>query len=369
MPHKLPLYAKISLLLIGFYLFILMLSVGQSLIVPLILGALLAIVLHPVVKLFVRWKFNRLLAILVTLLLSVMVIATFGLFLVSQLSRFSESWPAFVEKFTLLINNTIHWIPGYFDISAIKVNSWIAETKTDLLEGSGLAIGQTLLSVGSGLVVVFLIPVYVFLFLYYKPLLLDFIHRLFNDNLQNKVSLVITQTKSVIQSYLVGLIIEIALVALLDTVGLLILGIEYAVVIGILGALLNLIPYIGGLVAVAIPMMIALVTKDSAWSAIYVMLLYYVVQLIDNNFFVPKIVASKVRINALVSIVAVLSGGALWGISGMFLSIPLVAIIKVVCDHIESLKPYGLLLGDSMPTIGVFSVNYVTKRTQNVTKP
>jgi predicted PurR-regulated permease PerM len=218
MTLKLPFYAKISILLIGFYLSLLMLSVGQSLIVPLIMGAIVAIVLHPVVKLFVRWKFNRLLAIIITLLLSFLVLATFGVFLISQLSRFSESWPVFVNKFTLLINNTIHWIPGYFDISADKVNTWIAETKNDLLAGSGSAIGQTLLSVGSSLVVVFLIPVYVFLFLYYKPLLLDFIHRLFNDDRQTKVSLVITQTKSVVQSYLVGLTIEIALVAILDTV-------------------------------------------------------------------------------------------------------------------------------------------------------
>ena len=336
-----------------------MLSIGQTLIVPLILGALLAIVLHPVVRLFVRLKFNRILAIVVTLLLSVLAIASFGLFLISQLSRFAESWPVFVEKFTLLINNTIHWIPGYFDISATKVNVWIADTKADLVNGSGLVIGQTLLSVGSGIVVLFLIPVYVFLFLYYKPLLLDFIHKLFADSQQAQVGLVVTQTKTVIQSYLTGLMIEIALVATLDAIGLLILGIQYAVVIGVLGAMLNLIPYIGGLVAVAIPMMIALVTKDSAWSAFYVVILYYVVQLIDNNYFVPKIVASKVKINALVSIVAVLAGGALWGVSGMFLSIPLVAIIKVICDHIEPLKPFGLLLGDTMPAISIFKAKKI----------
>ncbi len=347
------------MLLIGFYYFISMLSIGQTLIVPLILGALLAIVLHPVVRLFVRLKFNRILAIVVTLLLSVLAIASFGLFLISQLSRFAESWPVFVEKFTLLINNTIHWIPGYFDISATKVNVWIADTKADLVNGSGLVIGQTLLSVGSGIVVLFLIPVYVFLFLYYKPLLLDFIHKLFADSQQAQVGLVVTQTKTVIQSYLTGLMIEIALVATLDAIGLLILGIQYAVVIGVLGAMLNLIPYIGGLVAVAIPMMIALVTKDSAWSAFYVVILYYVVQLIDNNYFVPKIVASKVKINALVSIVAVLAGGALWGVSGMFLSIPLVAIIKVICDHIEPLKPFGLLLGDTMPAISIFKAKKI----------
>lgn len=354
MTQKLPLYAKISLILIGLYVLVLMLSIGQGLIVPLIFGAIIAIVLHPVVKLFMKWKINRLFAILITLLLTFIFLSSFGLFIFSQINRFSESWPIFVDKFTNLINQTIHWIPGYFDISADKVNNWIAETKSDLMDASGLAIGQTLLSVGSGLVVVFLIPVYVFLFLFYQPLLLDFIHKLFAQNRQDKVSLVITQTKSVIQSYLIGLLIEIALVATLDSIGLLILGIDYAIVLGIIGALLNLIPYIGGLVAVTIPMMIALVTKDSAWYALYVLLIYYFIQLIDNNYIVPKIVASKVRINALVSIVAVLAGGALWGISGMFLSIPIIAFIKVVCDHIESLHPIGILLGDTMPVIGVF---------------
>jgi predicted PurR-regulated permease PerM len=139
-------------------------------------------------------------------------------------------------------------------------------------------------------------------------------------------------------------------------VGLLILGIDYAVLIGVLGALLNLIPYIGGIIAVAMPMMIALVTKDSPWFALYVMAVYYFIQLVDNNYIVPKIVASKVKINALVSIVAVLAGGALWGVAGMFLSIPLLAIIKVICDFIEPLKPIGFLLGDTMPKMVIFKI-------------
>lgn len=158
---------------------------------------------------------------------------------------------------------------------------------------------------------------------------------------------IVSETKSVVQHYLVGLVIETVLVAILNSAGLLLLGIEYAILIGITGALLNLIPYIGGLVAVAIPVMVALVTKDSPWFFLYVIGVYYTVQLIDNNYIVPRIVASKVRINALVSIVVVLAGGALWGVGGMFLSIPLIAIVKVICDHVESLQAIGFLLGDT----------------------
>jgi len=339
---------------VGIYVFISMLYIAQSIIVPLIFGTIIAILLHPVVKILIKWKFNRVLAISISLLLSFIIIAAFGIFMFTQISLFSDSWPVFVDKFTNLINQTIHWIPGYFNISALKVNTWIAGTKADLLDSSSIAIGQTILSVGSSLVVVFLIPVYVFLLLFYKPLLINFIHQLFGADRQEKVSIIISETKYVIQSYLSGLVIETILVAILNSAGLLILGIDYAILIGILGALLNLIPYIGGLVAVAIPMMIALVTKDSPWFALYVLAVYYLVQLVDNNYIVPKIVASKVRINALVSIVVVLAGGALWGVSGMFLSIPLIAIIKVICDHTDSLKPIGFLLGDTMPIIGTF---------------
>jgi predicted PurR-regulated permease PerM len=161
----------------------------------------------------------------------------------------------------------------------------------------------------------------------------------------------IKQTKSVIQRYLIGLIIEAIIIAIMDSAGLLILGIDYAILLGIIGALLNVIPYIGGIVAVALPMMIAIATKSTPLYALYVLGIYYFIQLIDNHYIFPKIVASKVKINMLFAIIVVLAGNALWGVPGMFLSMPLLAIIKLICDHIEPLKPYGFLLGDTMPPI------------------
>jgi predicted PurR-regulated permease PerM len=207
------------------------------------------------------------------------------------------------------------------------------------------------MSVGSALVVLFLIPVYIFLILFYEPLLLDFIRKLFGEDNKSQVSEIVTKTKSVIQRYLIGLLIEALIVAIMEIAALLVLGIDYAILLGIIGALLNVIPYLGGLVAVALPMMIALATKDSAWYAVYVLVTYYIIQLIDNNYIVPKIVASKVKINALFSIIVVIAGNALWGIPGMFLSIPLLAIVKLIFDHVEPLKPWGFLLGDTMPQI------------------
>jgi predicted PurR-regulated permease PerM len=326
-----------------------MLYIAQGIIVPLIFSIILAIVLHPVVNFFVNRKINRIVAIIFTLILTIIIIGLFGAFLFSQAIRFGETWPKMVEKFTELFSEATAWASGYFDLSPQEITEWVTKSKGELVNTSGTAIGKTLINVGSGLVMLFIIPVYIFMLLFYHPLLLEFIRRVFGADNRSMVSQIVTEIKKVIQKYLTGLFIEVIIISVLHSVGLLILGIQYAILLGIIGALLNLIPYIGGIVSVALPMMVALATKTSPWVAVYVLFIYYVIQLIDNNYIIPKIVASKVRINALVSIIVVLAFGALWGIPGMFISIPVTAIIKVIFDHIEPLKPWGFLLGDTMP--------------------
>jgi predicted PurR-regulated permease PerM len=277
---KLPLYAKATIFFIGLLALSTILYIAQDIIVPLVLAIIIAIVLHPVVNYFVRIKINRVVAIVITLFITFLVIAAFSALVFSQVSRFSESWPILVDKFTRLLNQTITWASGYFDINPHKIHEWITKTTGELINISSAAIGQTLVTVGSGVMVLLLVPVYIFIILFYQPLLLEFIRRLFATSNQSQVSEMITQTKTVIQRYLIGLVIEAIMVATLNTIALLILGIEYAILLGIIGALLNVIPYIGGLVAVALPMMVALATKSSAWYAFYVLVIYYIIQLL-----------------------------------------------------------------------------------------
>ncbi|PKP48808.1 MAG: AI-2E family transporter [Bacteroidetes bacterium HGW-Bacteroidetes-1] len=353
---RLPFYAKASIILVGMFVFIWMMYIASGIIVPLIFAFIIAVVLYPIVAWFEKKKVNRVLSIIFTLIVAFLALAGLGFLMYSQFSRLSMSSNELIEKFTDVYNEAMAWASGYFEIKPEQIIDYISKAKAEFFKNSGDAIGQTLMSVGNGLVVLFVIPVYVFLILFYKPLLLDFIHQIFGTDHKITVSEIVNQTKTVIQKYLTGLIIEIIIIAVLNTTGLLILGIEYALLLGIIGALLNVIPYIGGIVAVALPMIIALITKDSPMYALYVLGIYYTIQLIDNNYIVPKIVASKVKVNALVSIVVIFAFGALWGIPGMFLSIPITAIFKVICDHIESLKPVGFLLGDTMPVIGIFKI-------------
>jgi predicted PurR-regulated permease PerM len=330
---------------------LLLLYLAKSIIVPLIFAIIIAILVHPVVRFLVRHKFNRVLAIIITLVFSIVAIAALGLLLFNQMSKFSDTLPELVNKFTLILNQSITALSGYLDIKPQVIHEWIQSARDDLLNTDTAVIGKTLVSVGGALIIALLIPVYIFLILFYEPIILEFIHQLFGANHKNKVNEIVSQTKTVIQRYLVGLVIEVGIITLLYVIALFSLGIDYAILLAILGALLNLIPYIGGIVGVALPMIVAIVTKDSAWYAIYVLVIYYFIQLVDNNYIVPKIVASKVKINALFSIVVVIIGNALWGISGMFLALPLLAIIKLMCDHIDPLKPWGFLLGDTMPSL------------------
>lgn len=327
--------------------------VGQNIIAPLIFAMILAILLNPLVNLLVRKRVNRLLAICISLVFALLFTIGLIYFIASQLSMFSDALPQLKHKLLALLNEAEIWLAKNLNVSTTKIDAWITAQKKEGINNSTSMIGETISTVGGLFVMILLIPVYVFLFLFYKPLLLEFIHKLFPVNKDRAVNEVLTEIKALIQSYLVGLLIEAAIVTTLNTSGLLLIGIDYAILLGIIGAILNLIPYIGGIVATLLPMTLALATKEPIY-ALYVLILYSFVQLVDNNFIVPKIVASKVRINALVSIVIVLVGGALWGVAGMFLSLPLIAICKVICDRVEPLKPIGYLLGDTMPEVTIF---------------
>lgn len=330
--------------------FFFILYIGKEIIVPFIFSIIIAILLNPIVNFLCRKKMNRILAITLAVVAAFVILASIAYLIITQLSNLHDSFPILKEKFTGMFDESIIWLSENSNISHSKIKGWINDTKSQSLSNISNVLGSALLGIGGTLVLILLVPVYIFMILFYKPLLLEFISKLFTNDKQAVVSEVLVETKSLVQSYLIGLLMEATIVATINSIGLLILGIQYAVLFGILGALLNFIPYIGGIVATVLPMLIAIATKNPIY-ALWVFVLYAVVQFIDNNYIVPKIVASKVKVNALVSILAVIIGGALWGISGMFLAIPMTALVKVVFDRIESLKPFGFLIGDNQPEI------------------
>jgi len=360
---KFPFYAKAALLLVGMYVLVCILSQAQDIILPLIYSMIIAISISPVVNFLIRKKINRTLAITIVLVVTLLILIGLVVLLSSQASRLSESWPELESKFRAMFRQAVMWVSECFNIKVTKIDSWITNAKAQMFNSSSAAIGETLSTMGGVLATIFLTPVYTFMLLFYKPHLVEFTHKVFDGKSGNKVDEILKETKTIIQSYLVGLFIEFAIIAVLNSLGLLILGIQYAILLGIVGAFLNIIPYLGGIVGVALFVAIALVTKSSEY-VFYVIALYSFIQLVDNNYIVPKIIGSKVKLNALMSIIAVISGAALWGIPGMFLSIPLLAVVKLILDRIEPLEHWGFLLGDTMPPM--LKLKPIFKKTSSV---
>ena len=341
---KLPFYAKAALFLIGLYVFVSILYLSQDIILPLIYAILVATLLNPVVNFLVSKKINRAVAIAIVMILTLLIATGFITLLLSQASHLHQAWPKLVDKLQELLKETIAWASGFFNVSAQKLNRWVSETTDGLVKNRNAALGSTLNTVGGILAATVLTPVYIFMILFYQPHLLEFAHKVFGANNDNKVSEILTETKNVIHGYIAGLFAEFVIIAILNSIGLLALRIEYAVLLGVIGAVLNVIPIIGGIICVALFVIIALLTKSPIY-LLYVVGLYSLIQFIDNHYIFPKIVGSKVKLNVLISVIAVILGDALWGIPGMFLAIPLIAVLKLVFDRFESLKTWGFLLG------------------------
>lgn len=346
MIKKYPFYLRITFILFGLVLFVYCLFVLRDIFVPLAFALLLAVLLNPVVNLLLKWRWPKTLAIGVVLLAAVIVFAGIIYLLYWQIGSFSDQLPAFEKKLTHLGDLVRQKAKSDYGISMEKQAQYISEAKKGLKPILANFMGSIL----GVLSMSFLLPVYAFLLLYYKLLLTTFFYDIFSDERVAEVRVVLTQTKGAVQSYMVGLLAEALIVATLNTIALLILGVDYAILLAVLGALLNILPFIGGILAALLPIFMATVTKDGLHTQVWIVIAYMIIQFIDNHFLVPYIVSSKVKINALISIVVVLMGGALWGISGMFLSILFIGVLKIIFDRIPEMKPWGKLLGTEVPT-------------------
>lgn len=363
---RFPFYARLILVFMGAFFFVYSMYVAQEIIVPFLYATIIAVLLNPVVNFLVRKKVKRIIAIAIAVLIAIIFTLSIIYLITSQLKMFQSTFPKLESKFTQMINDGAHWVSERFNVSPQKVNGWLAKNKTELLANGNSLLGETLLTISGMLIIVFLIPVYIFMILYYKPLLLEFVRMLFDKVHKHKVEEVLLQTKTIIQSYLNGLLIEAVIIASLNSLALLVLGIDYAILLGIIGALLNVIPFIGGILSAAMPITIALATKDSASYPILVLLQFMVIQFFDNHYITPKIVASKVKVNALMAVVVVLIGNAVWGLPGMFLAIPLTGILKVIFEHIDQLTPWAFLLGDTMPLSGKYILGFPKKHARKI---
>jgi predicted PurR-regulated permease PerM len=344
---------KVTCLLLSVCACTFILYIAQDIIIPIVLASFFAILLSPVVMYLETKKVPRVLAITISIILTLVVLAGVVYFVSLQLSSFVEKLPDLEKKMETLLTEGIRQTAQAFHLKTGNIQHWLSDLKADFIADSRTYIGTTLTTLTGILAIMILLPVYTIMMLYFEPLFMTFVQKIVPPQKHTITQNILMESKSVMQNYLLGLMMEAVIVAILNTCGLLILGIDYAILWAIIGALLNTIPYIGIAISTVFPFTMALVTKDPT-HAFLVLLVYAIVQFIDNNIIVPKVVASRVQVNALTAIIVVIIGGTLWGIAGMFMALPLIAIVKIIFDRIPHLQPYGYLIGDQMPAKASF---------------
>jgi predicted PurR-regulated permease PerM len=344
--REFPLYFRITCYMLILVMFFFTLYIASSLLVPLALGILLTFLLLPVSNWLETLRFPRFLAILTSLFLMAVILTGLIFFLSNQFLSFTEELPFLRERLGQKFNSLQQFIEDNFQVSNERQVEWLRDQVEALLSSSGQIFGDIFSATGNFLAAATLIPIYIFFFSYYRYRIIGFVRQLTPVAKHDEILSMLHRTSQVSQKYMVGLIIDISILSVLNSIGFLILGIKHAILLGVVAGILNIIPYVGVLIGSLFPIAMALITKDSIWYAVGALGVCAFVQFLDNNFITPNVVGSAVSINPPATMIALLVGGMIWGVAGMMLFIPYLGMLKVIFDHLEPLRPIGYLIGD-----------------------
>lgn len=316
---------------------------AADIVIPLLISAFLAIVLLPVVKWFQK-KLSLTFSVLIVLTLSFIIFMGIMWIIGDQISSLVSDLPNLESKYKALIDTISTQLQTTLGITEDDQTRMVK----DSLKGVTAYVTSFLLSTTNTLSLIIQIPIYVFLFLLYR----DRFTRFFTSLLPfNEESMWKKEIDTVLKGYISGLLIVTVIISVMNTIGLLALGIDHAIFFGVLSGILTIIPYVGIFIGALLPAVFALLTKDSAWYAVGVVIMFSFVQFLEGNFITPRITGSKVSINALAAIIALLIGGKILGIAGMILAVPITGVIRVLLTHSKHLKPFVILLEDKDDTV------------------
>ncbi len=340
-----PFYEKLALVLIALIALGYMIILAKEVLDPLLFGLLFAILLFPIASFFEkRLRLPRGIAVLLSIIMLIAFIGAIGYLVGSQISGLASDWPMLKSQVSQSVDDLSDWIQHAFHINASKQMSYVHSTTQKLMASGGEVAGQTVGAISSLMLFYVFILIFTFLILFYRTILIRFIEWVFSDEYAHIVHDIVSNIQSIMRQYILGLLLEMFVVACIACIAFWIIGIKYAVLLGILVALFNIIPYVGIFSALLLSCLITFATggiEHVVWVAVSVVSIH----LVDSNFFLPTIVGSKVKLNALVSFLGIVLGEMIWGLSGMFLSIPVLAIFKIIFDRVDSLKPWGYVMG------------------------
>jgi predicted PurR-regulated permease PerM len=343
-----PLYvrATVKLLLLG--LIVLTAVMAREFLIPFTIAVFFTFLLLPVSRKLIQWKFPQGLAIIISIVMAAAVFGGLIYFFYSQVASFSDDWPELKKKLAERWESIQQWIYTEFHVTRREQGKWIDRKMGEAADSGHTFVLGIFSATGTFLANLALIPIYIFFLTYYKNKFKEFILMLRKNQNPEEILKIMARISTVSQKYLKGLLMDVLILSVLNSTGFLLLGLKHAILFGVLASILNIIPYVGVLIGSILPVIMALLTKDAFSYAIGAALVCWVVQLIDNNFITPYVVGSSVSLNPFTAVIVLILGALIWGLPGMILCIPVAGMIKVICDNVESLKPYAFLMGEEM---------------------
>ena len=343
---KLPFYLKVTCFAILGAATILIFVYASDILITFSVSLLLTFLLLPISRKLESWRFPKWLAIAISIFIAILIFGGLIAFFGYQLMSFRDDIPKLEASLMKKIAMIEKYIAQQTHISRREQTAWINQKVSEFGSQSSATIFSMFSTTTDVLANISIMPIYIFFLTLYKDKFIKFIAHVFDADVHDKTLSIIKKVSKVSQKYIKGIMIDILILSILNSIGFLLLGIKQAILFGVLAAFLNIIPYIGVLIGSIFPIAMALLTKDSLWYAAGAAGVCMFVQFLDNNFITPKVVGSAVSVNPLMAIIVLLIGAKVWGVMGMILFIPFAGMLKVLLDNIEDLKPYGYLLGE-----------------------
>lgn len=338
--NKYSLTVRILIYLLLAFLIVSALIITRTLLVPLFFAILLAYLFLPTAKRLEKRGLSRIATNF--LLISTLVIFVLGAlyFMILLVASFVGDLPQIQEQIRQNLNNFQNSITNLVNISEDRQESMIE----NVLENTGQFLSSFFTATANTVLQIALIPVYTFLLLLYRSKLKKFISMLVPSGQKETTQNIFDQAAKIVPQYLKGLFIVCLILIVINSLGFFLIGVKYALLLGIIAAIFNLIPYLGTVLGYGFVFLFVLSTQTPG-VALGVVIQFFIIQFIENNILTPNITGSYVKINPLVIIFSLLAGGMIWGLPGMFMVIPYLALMKLLCENITSLKPVGFLLG------------------------
>ena len=353
---------RVSYSLLAIILFVYGLIAVRDFLWPIAFGFLLSYLFYPVVNWLEKHKIPRILANFIAIITGLGILISLALLAYSKITPIAGDFPGLAEAGLRNLADSVSGISEHFGFDKEETRNLIKEQAGNLLASGGQYVQDIFNATTSTIVNFGLLPVYIFLFLYYRTKFAYFLMMIFGREHRQEVITILREISRVFARYMAGVLAVVFILCIINSSGLMIIGLRYPIALGIISALFNFIPYFGTLLGGAVPLLFALIGENDPSLAFRVVILFIIIQFIENNILTPNIVGGNVRVNPFFIITGLVAASIVWGIPGMLLIVPFLAITRIVLSHIDSMKPYAFLLGDQGTAKHAISIKNIKKR-------